>query len=81
MSEYVYVRQIDTGYTGSVPKEHYDAVKKGYELLKDEPALDENGEPRPWSYGSAAKPKTTVAEAAAKKAPTGQQAATTKEKD
>jgi hypothetical protein len=79
---YVRVTQKGTGYKGSVLAEQYEATPDGFDLLDDEPATDPGGVPLPWDYGRAAKPKTSVAEAAAKKKPpTGHTAASEKEKD
>jgi hypothetical protein len=56
MSEFIRVRQIETGHELSVPKSHADATD-GYEVL-DKPATDSAGDPLPPKY------RTTVAEAA-----------------
>jgi hypothetical protein len=56
MSEFIRVRQIETGHELSVPKSHADAGD-GYEVL-DKPAVDSAGGPLPPKY------RTTVDEAA-----------------
>ncbi len=65
MSEYVRVRQLETGHQLSVPKPHADAVGVGvgYEVL-DKPAVDAAGDPLPPKY------HTTIAPAAGSDAET-----------
>jgi hypothetical protein len=58
MSEFIRVRQIETGHQLSVPKSHADAAAGGYEVL-DKPAVDSAGGPLPPKY------HTTIAPAAA----------------
>jgi hypothetical protein len=48
MSEYIRVRQIETGHQLSVPRSHAEATG-GYEVL-DKPAVDPAGRPLPPKY-------------------------------
>lgn len=48
MSEYIRVRQIETGHQLSVPRSHAEATG-GYEVL-DKPAVDSAGRPLPPKY-------------------------------
>lgn len=73
MSDYVRVKQADTGHEMTLPVEHVEAADSGSYTVLDKPAVDEGGSPLPPKF------KTTVAKAAASKS--GQQAATDKEKD
>jgi len=71
MTEYLRVKQIDTGHELSISRTMYDFAPDAYEVIEDEkkPATDAGNNPLPW------KPKTTVStEAAKKKAGSGRQA-------
>lgn len=73
-TEYLRVKQVETGHELSISQAQYDFAPDGYEVL-DKPATDAGNNPLP------AKNKTTVADqAAAKKARTsGGQATNTTE--
>ena len=64
MTDYVRVRQAETGHELSVPRGHYEAAPKGGYVLLDKAATYPGGDPLPPKY------KTTVAQAAEKKAGT-----------
>jgi len=74
MTDYLRVRDNDTGHELSVPRSHYDANAKAYTVV-DKPAVDAAGDPLPVKH------RTTVAKAAEEKQSKtgGQQATTTKE--
>lgn len=63
MSEFVRVRDKDTGHHYSVRKERYDRTPELWDLLS-QPAVDAAGDPLPM------KPKTTVSNETGKKAGT-----------
>lgn len=71
MTEYVRVKQAETGHELSVPRAHLDAVPDGAYTVLDKDATGAGGEPLPPKY------KTSVAtKAAESKKPSGQQATT-----
>ena len=74
MTDYVRVKQTETGHELTISQSMYDFAPDAYEVL-DKPATDSGNNPIPAKY------KTSVASAAAKKATTsGQKAESTKEK-
>jgi len=81
MSEYVRVKQVETGHELSVPKSHADAVG-GYEVL-DKDAVDLSGNPLPPKYRTTVKraAKTSASKAASQPSTAGRQADDKKEND
>lgn len=76
MPEYVRVKQAETGHHLSVPVGHFKSAPEGaYQELKQE-AVDSAGRPLPPKYHTSVSSETEK-----KKAPTGHQADTQKEKD
>lgn len=73
MQTYLRVKQNDTGHELSVSQTQYDFAPDTFTVLEEKPSTDAGGNPLPPKY------KTSVAEAAAKKAPSGQKADPQKE--
>ena len=68
MTEYVRVRDKETGHHYSLPRERYDQSPDLWQALK-QPATDAGGDPLPPKY------HTSVSQEAEKKAESGQQKA------
>lgn len=73
MTDYVRVKQADTGHELSIPRDHFEHAPDGAYDEVDKPAVDEGGDPLPPKY------KTSVRAAAAKKTTSGQSAEKSKE--
>lgn len=72
MTEYLRVKQTETGHELTVSRTAYEFAPETYEVL-DKPATDAGSNPLAPKY------KTSVATAAEKKAQSGQKAESTKE--
>lgn len=80
MSEFIRVRQNETGHELSVPKSHAEATG-GYEQI-DKPAVDAAGSPLPPKYRTTvdkAANKTPASQAGSRPNPEGRQADIKKE--
>jgi hypothetical protein len=63
-TEYLRVKQTDTGHELTVSRTVYEATKSAYDVLKDEEATDAGNNPLPPKYAA---PKKTAASAASPK--------------
>lgn len=69
-AQYVWAKQAETGHERPITEAMYDFAPDAWELMPDRPAADSGGNPLPAKY------KTTVTEAAKKKASSGPQSNT-----